>query len=84
MQLLPALSPSQLSRQLRRLRVLGVIKRAANTYRYYLTRAGRLVIAACERLAAFVIIPAIARAGPQFNNQFGFLLAFNRCQIEKL
>lgn len=62
MQLLPGLSPSQLSRQLRRLRVLGVVKRAANTYRYYLTRAGRLVIAACERLATFVITPAMARA----------------------
>lgn len=62
MQLLPALSPSQLSRQLRRLRALGVIKRAANTYRYYLTRAGRLVIATCEHLAAFVVTPAMARA----------------------
>lgn len=62
MQLLPGLSPSRLSRQLRRLRVLGVIKRAANTYRYYLTRTGRLVIAACERLTTFVITPAMARA----------------------
>jgi hypothetical protein len=61
MELLPELSPSRLSRQLRRLRVLGVIKRAANTYRYYLTRAGRCVIAALERLTTFAIVPAMAR-----------------------
>src|SRR5277367_630093 len=36
--LLDTLSPDQLSRQLRRLRVFGVIKRVAGTYRYYLTR----------------------------------------------
>jgi DNA-binding HxlR family transcriptional regulator len=57
---MPNLSPAALSRQLRRLRVHGVIKRAANTYRYYLTRAGRLVIAAFERLTIFTIIPAMA------------------------
>jgi hypothetical protein len=62
MRLLPALSPSRLSRQLRRLRVLGLLKRAANTYRYYLTRAGRLAIAAFERLTTFLIVPAMARA----------------------
>ena len=60
MQLLPELSASRLSRQLRRLRVLGVLKRAANTYRYYLTRTGRLVIAAFERLTTFAIVPAMA------------------------
>ena len=61
-QLLPDLSPSTLSRQLRRLRVLGLIKRAANTYRYYLTRAGRLAIAAFQRLTTFAIVPALANA----------------------
>jgi hypothetical protein len=34
-------SPGQLSRQLRRLRDIGVIKRVKGTYRYYLTKAGR-------------------------------------------
>jgi DNA-binding HxlR family transcriptional regulator len=60
--LLPDMSPHKLSRQLRRLRVLGLLKRAANTYRYYLTRAGRLAIAAFERLTTFVIVPAMANA----------------------
>lgn len=62
MQLLPDLTPSKLSRQLRRLRVLGLLKRAANTYRYYLTRAGRMAIAAFERLTTFAIVPAMANA----------------------
>ena len=62
LRLLPEFSPAKLSRQLRRLRVLGLIKRAANTYRYYLTRSGRLAIAALERLTTFVIVPAMARA----------------------
>ena len=39
--LVQQLSPARLSRQLRRLRDIGVIKRVAGTYRYYLTRTGR-------------------------------------------
>ena len=62
LRLLPDLSASRLSRQLRRLRVLGLLKRAANTYRYYLTRGGRLAIAACERLTTFASAPALAHA----------------------
>ena len=60
-ELLPLLgmfSPSGLSRQLRRLLDLGVIKRIAGTYRYYLTKAGRAAIAAGERLTEAIIIPA--------------------------
>ncbi|MBK7234817.1 MAG: hypothetical protein IPI02_14950 [Sterolibacteriaceae bacterium] len=38
----------------------SAIKRAANTYRYYLTRAGRMAIAAFERLTNFAIVPAMA------------------------
>jgi hypothetical protein len=34
-------SPTRLSRQLRRLLDIGVIKRVARTYRYYLTKVGR-------------------------------------------
>jgi DNA-binding IclR family transcriptional regulator len=62
MRLLPEFTPSSVSRQLRRLRVHGLLKRAANTYRYYLTRTGRLVIAALERITTFTIIPALANA----------------------
>jgi len=43
-----------------RLRDLGVIKRVAGTYRYYLTRIGRAATAALCRLTQTVIIPALA------------------------
>jgi len=60
--LLPELdmfSPSRLSRQLRRLLDIGVIKRVAGTYRYYLTKAGRAATAAAQCLTAATIIPAL-------------------------
>jgi hypothetical protein len=53
------LSPSRLSRQLRRLLDLGVVRRVRGTYRYYLTKAGRAATAAAERLTAAVIVPAM-------------------------
>jgi len=55
--LLERLSPHRLSRQLRRLRDIGVIKRVTGTYRYYLTRMGRAVTAALRRLTETIIIP---------------------------
>lgn len=54
------LSPDRLSRQLRRLRDIGVIKRITGTYRYYLTRLGRAAIAAACSLTQNTIIPALA------------------------
>ena len=56
---LSMLSPTRLSRQLRRLLDLGVIKRATGTYRYYLTKAGRAATAAAEWLAEATVIPAM-------------------------
>jgi len=61
-ELLPNLemfSPDRLSRQLRRLLDIGVIKRIAGTYRYYLTKAGRAATAAAERLKQATIVPAM-------------------------
>ena len=58
--LLPSLdmfSPDRLSRHLRRLRDLGVIKRVTGTYRYYLTKAGRAATAAAARLTRAMIVP---------------------------
>jgi hypothetical protein len=60
--LLPELemfSPNRLSRHLRRLLDIGVIKRVTGTYRYYLTKAGRAATAAAEHLTAATIIPAL-------------------------
>jgi hypothetical protein len=60
--LLAEYSTSRLSRELRRLRVLGLIKRVARSYRYYLTRLGRAAIAAACSLTQFQIVPALASA----------------------
>jgi len=57
---LDKLSPATVSRQLTRLRTLGLIKRISGTYRYYLTRLGRSAVAACCRLTEQTIIPALA------------------------
>jgi hypothetical protein len=58
----PDMSPSCLSRQLHRLRSLGLLKRVTRSYRYYLTRLGRGAIAAASCLTEFQIIPALAAA----------------------
>jgi hypothetical protein len=57
---LPSISCSKLSRYLKRLRILGLIKRVAKTYRYYLTRTGRSAIATCEKLTEFAIVQTLA------------------------
>ncbi len=51
---------SAMTRQLHRLRALGLIKKVTNTYRYYLTRLGRSAIAAACSLTRFSIVPAMA------------------------
>ena len=58
MRLLRDIKPSALSRQLRRLRVDGLLKRAAKTYRYYLTCTRRLVTAPFEHLTTVAMVPA--------------------------
>lgn len=50
-------SPGRLTRQLRRLRDIGVIKRVTGTYRYYLTKIGRAAAAAAFRITETVIVP---------------------------
>ncbi len=57
---LPQLSAASITRYLKRLRDLKLIKRAANSYRYYLTRLGRNAIAAACRIAEQIIVPALA------------------------
>ena len=58
----PGLSPAALSRQISRMRGLGLIKRVAGTYRYYLTRLGRAAIAAACSITEMRIIPTLAAA----------------------
>ena len=56
------MAPSAMTRQLKRLRGLGLIKKVTHTYRYYLTRLGRAAIAAACSLTRFNIVPAMAAA----------------------
>lgn len=58
--LLPSISSGTLSRYLKRLRVFGLIKRVAKTYRYYPTRIGRAAVATCEKLMEFTIVQTLA------------------------
>lgn len=51
----------QISRTLKRLRVHGLIKRVARTYKYYLTVMGRRVATAALKLRELVLIPQLAR-----------------------
>lgn len=58
----PEINPTTLSRHLKRFRILGILKRAAHSYSYYLTRLGRAAIAAACSLTQFNIIPALAHS----------------------
>jgi hypothetical protein len=58
---LPRLSDASITRQLRRLRDFGIIKKVAHSYCYYMTRLGRLAVAAACRLSEELITPALAK-----------------------
>lgn len=57
---LPRKSSGQISRLLKRLRVHGLIKKVGTTYKYYLTRLGREVLAMALKLKEMVVIPQLA------------------------
>jgi DNA-binding HxlR family transcriptional regulator len=57
---LSKLSDSSLSRQIKRLRVFGMIQRVSGTYRYYLTKLGRTATAACVHATEFTNLPTLA------------------------
>jgi hypothetical protein len=58
--ILTHLNGAQLSRQIKRLRMHRLVKQVRGTYKYYLTRLGRRVVAAAFRLREGSIIPALA------------------------
>jgi hypothetical protein len=55
-------SSGQISRILKRLNKHGIIKKIGKTYKYYLTRLGKTVIAAGQIVKEMSIIPQLARA----------------------
>lgn len=57
---LPHLNSGQISRLLRRLRLHGLIKKVARSYKYYVTQFGKEVLGAGIKLRELVIIPQLA------------------------
>jgi hypothetical protein len=58
---IPGATTSQISHQLKRLRLHGVLKKVGRTYKYYLTQLGRRVVLAGLKLKELVLIPALAQ-----------------------
>ncbi|HEU0227030.1 MAG TPA: hypothetical protein VFQ86_04785, partial [Arachidicoccus soli] len=56
---MPNKSSSQISRILKRLRVLGLIKKVNNVYKYYVTVLGKAAIATGLKIKNIVIIPQL-------------------------
>ena len=59
---LPGWSSQKVGRMLKRFRVLRLIKRAGNTYKYYLAARGRKTVIAALQIKERVILPAMATA----------------------
>jgi hypothetical protein len=60
-------SSSQISRILKRLHTHGLIKKIANTYKYYLTRLGSQVITMGMKLKEMTIIPELTKVHEQIS-----------------
>jgi hypothetical protein len=57
---LPGKTGPHISRLLKRLRTHGLVRKIGRTYKYYLTRLGRLVALAALKLRAMFLVPALA------------------------
>jgi hypothetical protein len=55
-------SGSQISRMLKRLRNHGIIKKIGRTYKYYLTKLGRMVVMTALKLRRIVVIPSLSES----------------------
>jgi hypothetical protein len=54
-------SAPRVSRQLKRLRVHGLIRKVGKRYKYYLTQLGRVVLLTALKLRELVVIPSLAQ-----------------------
>lgn len=54
----------QIAHLLKRLRTHGLIKKVGRTYKYYVTKLGRVVAATVLKLREFVVIPSLAQVVP--------------------
>jgi len=53
-------SSAKISRLIKRLRAHGLIKKAADTYKYYLTKLGKETIIMSQKIKELVLVPAFA------------------------
>ena len=58
LQKLLGFSGNKISRLIKRLRVHGLIKKASDSYKYYLTKAGKETIIMAQKIKELVLIPA--------------------------
>ena len=63
-QIWPDKSSAQISRLLKRLRVLGLIKKVGRCYKYYLTQLGRQAAVLCLKLREMYVIPYFSYSKP--------------------
>lgn len=56
---LPQFNTGKISRLIKRLNIFGLIKKVGKTYKYYLTKLGKEVVIAAEKLKQTVLIPAL-------------------------
>lgn len=68
-QKLPRLSSTQISRQLKRMRLHGLIKRVGRRYKYYVTELGRRAVVTGLKLRELFVLPqlAVAPTDPAFS-----------------
>lgn len=58
MQKLLGFNGGKISRLIKRLRIHGLIKKAANSYKYYLTKIGKETIIMAQKIKELVLVPA--------------------------
>ena len=56
---LPQFNTGKISRLIKRLKVFGLIKKAKNTYKYYLTKLGKEIVITAQKLKETVLVPAL-------------------------
>jgi len=60
LQKLLGFSGNKISRLIKRLRVHGLIKKATDSYKYYITKFGKETIIMAQKIKELVIIPAFS------------------------
>jgi len=56
---MPYFNSGKISRLLKRLKVFGLIKKAGKTYKYYVTKLGKELIVAAEKIKETILIPSL-------------------------